>query len=60
MLDDAFNGNELHFTDGMTFFTMGGAESHDVQGDILDRSDPDYYAKKKLANEKDLSYRVII
>lgn len=45
--------------EGLSFFTMGGAESHDIQGGILDKSDSDYYAKKKIANEKDLPYRII-
>lgn len=45
--------------DGVSFFTMGGAESHDIQGGILDRIAPDFYAKKKLANELGLPYRVL-
>lgn len=28
--------------DGKTFFTFGGASSHDIQGGILDRDDIDY------------------
>lgn len=31
--------------DGHTFFTMGGARSHDIQDGILDQNDPDYRLK---------------
>ena len=50
---------QIFFIDGMTFFTMGGAESHDIQGGVLDRSDLDFYDKRKRANELDLPYRVL-
>lgn len=30
-----------------TFFTFGGARSHDIQAGILDRNDPDFKRKKK-------------
>lgn len=43
---------------GKTFFTFGGAASHDVQGGILDRDDIDYYDLVKEANRKRLPYRV--
>lgn len=32
--------------EGKTFFTFGGASSHDVEGGIFDRDDIDYYYQK--------------
>lgn len=45
--------------EGKTFFTFGGASSHDIQGGILDRNDPDFRRKVKQARIKDLSYRIL-
>ena len=45
--------------EGSTFFTFGGASSHDVQGGILDRDDPLYQEKRRQAIRYDLPYRVI-
>ena len=42
-----------------TFFTFGGAASHDVQGGILERSDPDFKKKVKMAERKCLPYRIL-
>ena len=44
---------------GKTFFTFGGASSHDIQGGILDRRDPDFRRKVKQARIKDLPYRIL-
>lgn len=44
--------------EGKTFFTFGGASSHDVQGSILDQNDPDYREQVKKANRERLPYRV--
>lgn len=33
--------------EGKNFFTFGGASSHDVQGRILDRDDPEFARKKQ-------------
>lgn len=44
--------------DGKSFFTFGGASSHDVQGGILDRNSPTYHHDRKKANESRLPYRV--
>ncbi len=41
-----------------TFFTFGGASSHDVQGGIFDIDDPDYREQVREANRKRLPYRV--
>ena len=45
--------------DGKTFFTFGGASSHDIQGGVFDRSDLDFRRKVKRAREKGLSYRIL-
>lgn len=45
--------------DGKSIFTFGGASSHDIQGGILDKTDPDYDIKKRKAILRDLPYRVI-
>ena len=45
--------------EGKTFFTFGGASSHDIQGGILDRNDIDFEKKKKKANASYLPYRIL-
>lgn len=45
--------------EGKTFFTFGGASSHDIEGGVLDRRDPDFEYKRKKANDRDLPYRII-
>lgn len=45
--------------DGKTFFTFGGASSHDIQGGILDRNSADFAEKKRLADRSGLSYRIL-
>lgn len=49
---------QVFVIDGKTFFTFGGASSHDVQGGIFDRNDPDYSDLIKKANRRGLPYRV--
>lgn len=44
---------------GKTFFTMGGASSHDVYGGVLDMKDPLYNEKRKQAIRSGNPYRVI-
>ena len=43
---------------GKTFFTFGGASSHDVSGGILDRSDPGYQEKKRKLDRGWKPYRI--
>lgn len=43
---------------GMTFFTMGGASSHDIQDGILELNDPQYERKLQLLNAKGAAFRV--
>lgn len=42
----------------IAFFTFGGASSHDIQGGILDRKDPDFMRKAKQAIAKGLPCRI--
>lgn len=44
---------------GNTFFTFGGASSHDIQGGVLDKSDPAYDILRREATIKELSYRIL-
>ena len=44
--------------EGKTFFTMGGASSHDVQGGILDKDSPTYDEDRRKAIKSELPYRV--
>ncbi len=44
--------------DGKTFFTFGGAASHDVQGGILDREDIDFDDDRRKAIRSNLPFRI--
>ncbi len=44
--------------DGKTFFTFGGASSHDVQGGILDKEDIDYEYDRRKAIKSGLPFRI--
>lgn len=44
--------------EGKSFFTFGGASSHDIQGGILDRNSPTYEKERWRANKRGLPYRV--
>lgn len=44
--------------EGKSFFTFGGASSHDAQGGILDRDDPDYRDMVWYMEAKGIPYRV--
>lgn len=43
---------------GKTFFTFGGARSHDIEGGILETTDPNYREKKKWMQERGIPFRV--
>lgn len=46
--------------EGHTFFTMGGASSHDVDDGILDPAAPDYYERLfRLLGEGREQYRIV-
>lgn len=42
-----------------TFFTFGGASSHDIQGGVLDRSDIDFADDRLKAIRQQLPFRII-
>lgn len=44
--------------EGKTFFTMGGASSHDIDDGILDPDDPHFYEKEKRLRAMYALYRV--
>ena len=44
---------------GKKFFTFGGAASHDIQGGVLDRSDPDFATKVKRLDREMICYRIL-
>lgn len=44
--------------DGEKIFTFGGASSHDVQGGIFEKEDPDLKSKIKQARKSGLPFRV--
>ena len=44
--------------DGKKFFTFGGASSHDIDGGILERDNPDYREKVWYLEAKGIPYRV--
>ena len=50
---------QIYQIDGKTFFTFGGASSHDVQGGILDRSDIDFDWMRRKAIESELPFRIV-
>ncbi|QHJ85021.1 MAG: hypothetical protein [Bacteriophage sp.] len=43
---------------GCKIFTFGGARSHDIDGGILDRTDPEFKIKKKVLDRSGLPYRI--
>lgn len=45
--------------EGKTFFTFGGASSHDISGGILNRSSPNFNEEKKKAIKSRLCYRIL-
>lgn len=44
---------------GSTFFTFGGASSHDISGGILDRNDPEFRAKRERAYLLQKPFRIL-
>lgn len=43
---------------GKTFFTFGGASSHDIGGGILEPDDPEFRKKKKALDREWIAYRI--
>lgn len=48
---------QIYEIEGRTFFTFGGARSHDAAC-ILDPDDPDFKHKKKRLNKRKIPYRI--
>lgn len=44
---------------GRTFFTFGGARSHDISAGVLDRSAADYKKRKKELDRRRAEYRIL-
>ena len=49
---------QIYEIDGKSFFTFGGASSHDIESGILEPEDPDFKEKKKWLDREWQSYRV--
>ena len=49
---------QIYDIDGATFFTFGGASSHDIDGGILETSDPDFHKKRKHLDREWIPYRI--
>ena len=49
---------EIYNIDGKTFFTMGGASSHDISDGILEPTAPDFKLTKRKLDTQNAMYRV--
>ena len=49
---------QLYIIDGYSFFTMGGASSHDIQDGILDPEDPDFMEELYRLRQRHGMFRV--
>jgi len=49
---------QIYEIEGRSFFTFGGATSHDIDGGILEPDDPDFRRKRKELNRGFLPYRI--
>ena len=49
---------QVYDIDGCRIFAFGGAQSHDIQGGILEPDDPDFKLKKKQLDRGDMPYRI--
>lgn len=49
---------QIYEIDGVRFFTMGGASSHDINAGILEPDDPDFTEKRKRLDREMALYRV--
>ena len=49
---------QIYEIQGKTFFTMGGASSHDISGGILEPDDPQFKRKRRVLNHRGALYRV--
>ena len=49
---------QVFVIDGLRFFVMGGASSHDISSGILELDDPDFYEKRRRLDRARALYRV--
>lgn len=49
---------QIYDIQGKSFFTMGGASSHDISGSILEPDDPHFKQKRRRLNQSGALYRV--
>ena len=49
---------QVFIIDGLRFFVMGGAASHDVSSGILELDDPNFYEKRRRLDRAKALYRV--
>lgn len=49
---------QVYEIDGKKIFTFGGAQSHDTQGGVLDRDDPNYRRKARYMDREWIPYRI--
>lgn len=49
---------QIYDIEGIKFFTMGGASSHDIEDGILEPDDPDFTKKRKRLDKNRAVYRV--
>ena len=49
---------QIFTIEGHTFFTMGGASSHDIQAGILEPDDPDFMDKRMALDRRLALYRI--
>lgn len=50
---------QLYSIDGYSFFTMGGAASHDIDGGILDPQEPNFRATRRQLLKENTNFRVL-
>ena len=50
---------EIYNIQGFKIFTFSGAQSHDIEGGILDRNDENFKLKKKELKRKKLQFRIL-
>lgn len=50
---------QLYDIDGYTFFTMGGARSHDIKDGILGPESPDFKTSLRLMKARNASFRIL-
>ena len=49
---------QIYDIQNQSFFTMGGASSHDISGGILEPDDPQFKQKCRRLNQSGALYRV--